>query len=176
MVVVGHTGFSHRTVFAVGLSALIWLAPAHAQSPSKSGPKPGFSARTLRIRSFIDGRSWFALRGEILWIRHLEWVAPGRWESRNLPTFVNGKAWYPEWPFGEGEGLHCRCDSSLLNLEGFSVPQRPMGVRLRKLEGRGEVTVVEEPRIGNGFRVVIETNDIPPSPAWYDFELSLIPR
>jgi hypothetical protein len=49
-----------------------------------------------------------------------------------------------------------------------------MGVRLRKLEGRGEVTVVEEPKIGNRFRLVVETNDIPPNPAWYDFEIVLI--
>ena len=93
-----------------------------------------------------------------------------------MPTFVNGKAWYPEGPFGKGEGLHCRCDSFVLNLDGFRVPQRPMGVRLRKLEGRGEVTVVEKPKIGNGFRLVVETNDILPNPAWYDFEVSLISR
>jgi hypothetical protein len=51
-----------------------------------------------------------------------------------------------------------------------------MGVRLRKLEGRGEVTVVENPKIENGFRLVVETNDILPNPAWYDFEVSLISR
>ncbi|MBI2881915.1 MAG: hypothetical protein HYY21_09990 [Candidatus Tectomicrobia bacterium] len=166
-----------RAGIPLGAVLLLGLAAAlpNSSRAAAQGSSPGPAAGTLRVRSFIDGRSWFVVQGGRLWIRHLEWVAPGRWANRRIPTYVNGEPWQPEWPFGEGEGLHCRCDSSALALRGFDVPQRPMGVLLRTLEGRGRVTVLEHPHLGNGFRVVVETDDIDPSPAWYEFEIALVP-
>ncbi len=167
-----------RTVLVLALTSALclWNVPAGAQNAFQGEKKLVRSSATLRIRSFIDGRSWFAVQDSRLWIRHLDWVAPGRWTDRNLPTTVDGSPWFPEWPFGEDEGLHCRCDSSGLELKGFVVPPRPVWVDLKELEGRGKIRTVESPGIGNGFRLVVEIDDFQPGAAWYEFEIILAPR
>ena len=50
-------------------------------------------AETLAIRAFIDGRSNLVLSGDSMTWHHLEFAAPGRWNSNDFPTTVNGVDW-----------------------------------------------------------------------------------
>ncbi|HEY8832311.1 MAG TPA: hypothetical protein VIM21_07360 [Gemmatimonadaceae bacterium] len=108
----------------------------------------------IRITAQIDGRSQLILRGNTAQWHHFDYTAPGLWFA-NAPTTVNGYDWYPSWPNGTGSGS----TSSVLESVSPALPASPIPVALALIEGRGSVTVVQQPTADNSYTTVIDFND-----------------
>lgn len=130
---------------------------------------------TLKVRAYIDGRSQLVLRGNEIYWHHLDFAAPGRHFDAevNQPTYLNQVKWFPIWPDApDRENRDCNCDSSSYQ----SVPslvQADKMVQMDVVQGRGEVSILQQPSAANDYALIIELDDNPLSgPAWYEFDLS----
>ena len=140
----------------------------------------------LRIRSEIDGRSSLVIGTYQAFYHHDDHAAPGmhfyfgQGDSTSepaRPTFINDREWYPQWP-EDGENRDCNCESSVFQSDhphDVLVPYDDSEVSLTVVEGRGEVTIVEQPSRDNGYHLTLEWDDNPFSgPAWYEVELDFV--
>ncbi|GJG86030.1 hypothetical protein tb265_12110 [Gemmatimonadetes bacterium T265] len=57
-------------------------------------------------------------------------------------------------------------------LSGGALPARDVTVRVNGREGRGRVTVVQQPHAWNGYTTVVRVEDRDAGPGWYDFDVS----
>jgi hypothetical protein len=150
--------------------ALLLLALPAAAAPQSHG---------IHVRAFIDGRSQLVLDGSMARWEHFDFAAPGRLEC-NLgaeiqPTYIDGEAWYPEWPDRvDCENRDCGCSSSLFTRMHQPVPDAEIFPVFEVIQGRGSSALVELPVAANGYRIVIEFNDNAMGGAdWYEVCLTL---
>jgi hypothetical protein len=116
----------------------------------------------LTIEAFIDGRSRLVVRRQTAYWQHLDFAAPGRWGFRNLPTVINGEEWFPRWPdVPDAENRFCACVSSAFTRVKPALDDKSTTVALRVRQGRGVVTIVEQPSKENDYAVVLEFDDNP---------------
>ncbi|MEJ7605817.1 MAG: hypothetical protein WKF37_06035 [Bryobacteraceae bacterium] len=54
---------------------------------------------------------------------------------------------------------------------GVSLPRSPVNVEVRRLRGRGDVRVVQQPASGNGYRLILDVEDTAAGADFYEFEL-----
>jgi hypothetical protein len=116
--------------------------------------------RTLTIRTYIDGRDTLKVQGSRIWYEHEEHNLPGDPGSRNEPTLINGRAWFPRW-----QGPNSVAFEGLV--PAFQ-PRSTADVKLTKLAGRGAVTLREMPTAGNNRTLSIYFRDEEPGADWYD--------
>lgn len=132
-------------------------------------------APTLRVRAFIDGRSWLIVQGNTVHWRHFDFAVPGRELGANEPTELNGVAWFPEWPDDpDAENRDCDCDSS--SFVGVpSLSAQPQTVAVSVVQARGNVMIIQQPEESNGFTLIIEFDDNAPANSdWYEIGLSYL--
>lgn len=140
----------------------------------------------LSIRNEIDGRSSMEIGAYDATYLHHDYAAPGMHiyfgqddPSSQPPraTWVQGFEWYPVWP-EDGENRDCGCSSSTLHSlppHEVLVPYAEADITMEVIEGRGEVTIVEEPSAANDYRLTIEWDDNPQGgPSWYEVELTFV--
>ena len=140
---------------------------------SRTGSVRGTVTSTITVKALIDGRSQLILSGATAQWRHLDYAAPGTHMGVDLPTVINGMAWYPEWP-EEGENYSCDCYSDIFSGVEPPIPRAVIDVGLRVIQGRGEVTIIETPKATNGYALVVEFDDNPISGSVeYRIELTL---
>ena len=145
---------------------------------------PDPTVHKLRIRNEIDGRSSMEIGTYDATYTHHDYAAPGRHftfgedDPSSQParaTWLQDAEWYPEWP-SEGENRDCGCSSSTFFSQppdGVLVPFADADITMEVLEGRGEVTILEEPSAANDYRLTIEWDDNPQGgPAWYEVEIT----
>ena len=77
------------------LVAMILMLSALSISLAEPATTP---SNVIRIEALIDGRSRLLLKGKTAQWLNLEYAAPGRHDQTKLPTVLNGKKWFPEWP------------------------------------------------------------------------------
>jgi hypothetical protein len=159
-----------KTIFAILLAAALLLActltPKSTQVPT-----------VLNIRAYMDGRSQLIIRGDALHWHHLDFDVPGRWEfaKASQPTWLNQVEWYPTWPdVPDSTNDFCDCDSSSYRgvpmLAGTN--QR---VWLDVVQGRGKVSVVQQPDADNDFTLIVELDDDEFDGAeWYEVNLNYV--
>jgi hypothetical protein len=107
---------------------------------------------SIRIRAFIDGSDTIKIRDSELWYQHHNYDLPGKWQDRfDEPTYINDKAWNPQWdgsiskPF---QDLHP------------SLPKRATDkIKLTKIQGRGNVSIVVMPNKENDYTLSIYFDD-----------------
>jgi hypothetical protein len=154
---------------------------------STADPSPG-TIYTLRARAFIDGRSSLIIQGNTAYWHHEDGAAPGRHRSApngNVPTTLNGIAWFPVWP-GDPPGhdptdpvsnevRECDCDS-LNQYEGVPVlAAAPQTVEMVGIQAREAATIVQQPAAANSYTLIIEFNDnLTPGPTWYEVGLDYL--
>jgi len=124
----------------------------------------------LYIKAFIDGKDTVKIKDTELWYEHHTWNLPGKWwdRAKNIrhdePTFINGKAWKPEWE-GKVSKPH--------RLER-SIPMQEANdrIKLTKIAGRGSVSIAEMPQQSNDYTLSILVDDNRYNKAqWYEFSI-----
>ena len=123
------------------------------------------------MRAYIDGQSQFVLSGATAKWHVVRAAAPGRWEGHNDATFLSGAPWMPVWPQG-GDNRDCNCDSQpspavLAPLMGAS-----QTATLKKVSGRGNATITEQPSAANGFALKVDFSDPSDGAAWIEILLN----
>ena len=134
---------------------------------------------SLNIRTYIDGRSELIIQGDVLYWHHLDFDAPGRWEHGEIqfPTYLNETAWQPLWPdIPDATNDFCNCNSS--TAVGIpSLTRTDQRVELEMIQGRGRVSIVQQPQEGNDFTLILELDDNDLEGAdWYELNLHYLTR
>jgi hypothetical protein len=117
----------------------------------------------VTVSALIDGRSVIEIRNGQLWWHHLDYAAPGLLANNNVPTSVNGYAWYPQWPGFSGEVRCGGCLSTKLDLvtAGIYLGPAPRLTSMTIVSARYSATVLTTPSAANGFLTEIDLNDDP---------------
>jgi Stigma-specific protein, Stig1 len=125
----------------------------------------------LRVRALIDGQSQLVLTGAKMKWHVVRAAAPGRWNGHNDATLINATAWMPVWP-ATGDNRDCNCDSQ--PSPDVSVPLKGVEqtVTLKKIEGRGSVSITEQPSAANGYTLKVDYSDPPGGAAWFEIVLT----
>lgn len=133
----------------------------------------------IHVRAWIDGRSRLVLDGAMAHWEHLDFAAPGRLDchlgAEIQPTFIDGDAWYPQWPdVPDCENRDCGCVSSLFTRLHQTIPEVEVFPEFEVMAGRGTCMLVEWPVAENGYRIVVEFDDNAWSGAdWYEVDLAI---
>ncbi|HSO34200.1 MAG TPA: hypothetical protein VLT33_16810 [Labilithrix sp.] len=124
----------------------------------------------LRVRALIDGQSQLVFQGKQVKWHVVRAAAPGRWNGHNDATVLSGTPWTPVWP-QNGENRDCNCDSQ--GSPPVPAPLRAIDqlVTIKKIEGRGGVTINEQPSAANGFTLKVDFSDPPGGAAWFEILL-----
>lgn len=127
-----------------------------AESPGSPSPaKPG---RQITIKITVDTTDKIMVRGKHLWIEHQE---PG---AKPEGISVNGHSWKPFWHGNK---------TDLLNRFGVVLePFENARVTLHKKEGRGTVTLEQQPTAENQQTIVIVLDDHFSGPGVYEVTVS----
>jgi hypothetical protein len=112
------------------------------------GTAPASSADGLRVWAQIDGRSRLVVKTNAIYWDHIIYTAPGLYNT-NLPTLLNGYKWYPEWI--QLPGLSHELSATTLFTSN--------SITINKLSGRGPVTTIQQPSVGNDFTLIVEFDD-----------------
>jgi beta-lactamase regulating signal transducer with metallopeptidase domain len=146
--------------------AAVLLPMARAEKPAESDKpvqdialtEPGtVDPFVLRIRAFIDGSDYIKIRGTSLWYEHQKWDLPGKWWNRlanikhDEPTYINGKAWKPEW-----EG---RVSKPYIMKQATLPKEVNDRINLTKIFGRGSVSIAETPKPQNDYTLSVLLDD-----------------
>ena len=116
-----------------------------------SGPK------IVKFRASVDGVDVVKISGYRLWIEHQDFQLPIR-------VKINGANWNPAWNAGV---------SAPYKLRRAFRPADPAAIKLVKLRGRGDVTILEMPSPANDQTLAIKLDDGPYGGAdGYEFTVS----
>lgn len=141
--------------------------------------KPTPIPTSLNIRAYIDGRSELVIQGDVLYWRHQDFDAPGRWEHGEIqqPTYLNQSPWQPAWPdIPDQTNDFCSCSSS--TTVGIpSLTRIDQQVELGIIQARGRASIVQQPQADNDYTLIIEVNDNELEGAdWYELTLHYLTR
>lgn len=124
----------------------------------------------ILIEAYVDGPSALHVTPEGIQWENGENAKPGKHEFHNFPTYVNGKAWVPEWTKpDEPRGS----DRS----EWYPLPVGPMNLELELLavgEKRGGTEIEERSPISMRMQegeLLVVIPDPEGGPRWYRFVL-----
>jgi hypothetical protein len=166
-----------------------WAILALAAPALFGAPALATTESSLLVRAYIDGRSRLMLdTGTAQWL-HLDYAAPGRLECNlgqpveptvfapiqgSIPSTMS-QSWYPQWPdVPDCENRDCNCTSDVFTGVVPALPNASFAVALELVDSRGLSWIVEQPTSANGYRVVIEFDDVAlPGAAWYEVVLHL---
>jgi hypothetical protein len=117
---------------------------------------------SVTVAVHIDGYDDLLIEGNTIRWHHLTWATPG-------PTTIDGVAWTPKWPpkpadcksCGDpGPGANvCACTSTDAASLAPPLAKRDHDATVQKIAGRGDVTIVEQPRTANAHRLVVRFSD-----------------
>lgn len=124
----------------------------------------------LKVRGFVDGKAQLVFGATKVKWHSIDAAAPGLWQGHKEATFLNGVAWTPAWP-SDGENRDCNCDSQPSPDVAQGLAAIDQVVTVQKIEGRGDVSVSEQPSAANGFTVKIDLNDPQDGASWYELTL-----
>jgi len=117
----------------------------------------------LRIEAYIDGRDRLILqRNTVQWHR-LEWDPPGRVGEQTLPTVINDVPWIPDWPDSaatdkpDPKNYSAKFESLKPPLPASSASRAL--VEIKRIAGRGKISIIEQPSSSNDYTLIIEFND-----------------
>lgn len=133
------------------------------------------SAATIKVDAYIDGRSQLTLQGKTARWHHFDYAAPGRWNGANFATSINGANWFPVWPdVPTAENVFCNCDTvDTFAAVAPAISPVDQTVTLTPLVARGSVSVVQQPQLANGYKLIVEFNDPAGGAAWYSVNINV---
>lgn len=134
-----------------------------------------FSQTSLNIRAFIDGKDQIIIKDSTVQWQHYKYAAPGRLSHQNLPTYLNGMEWHPVWADIPDDENRQECFSSVFTELSIVLPHIEHNYSINKLNARGNVFIVQQPKETNNFTLVIEFNDsVPVGAEWYEVSIDSI--
>ena len=145
--------------------------PDKKQDPAPEVPgrnteadKPDFGPNALRIKVYLDDRDVVKVSGKQLWYEHQSGSFPGKWNNHDDPTYVNGREWVPMW-----EGMTSK------PYDRLTPPFRPPSdsqVKIAHKEGRGSVSILEQPTKENNQTLSLQFEDPTGGAAWLEVVIS----
>ena len=127
----------------------------------------GYYHGSTHFRGFIDGSDYLYIQygGAVVWYNHRSYNLPGMWDGHHDATYIDGVAWMPNWI------------TNYLSDKYYSPTPHPTSdwtiTSLNVNEGRGAVTVEQQPSSSNVYTAIILLNDDNFGGAvWYDFTLN----
>jgi Ca2+-binding RTX toxin-like protein len=161
------------TLAAVAFSG-VSRASAQSHLPAAPTSETAVSATPLSydLRAFVDGRSQLTLSGSDAQWYHLDYAAPGRYGTSDLPTYINGVAWIPTWP-STGELRDCHCYSDTFT---GVIPPVPAGAIHATLTPVGDGCLDSCTLTVSSGSFTVDFNDDPHGgPAWYEVRVDVTP-
>lgn len=138
---------------------------------------------SIEIQAHIDGRDQLILKGDTIQWHHFDYAAVGRQLGSNSPTLIGGiigkntGVWLPVWPSPPPDEIRFDAFSSALTKVWPSIPTDGAPWQVKKVFGRGEVIIVEQPSSDNDFTLIVEFDDnIFGGSAFYGIILSQAPN
>jgi hypothetical protein len=139
---------------------------------------------SLKIDAYIDGRDLLIVDDDTLQWHHLDYAAVGRWLGANEPTYLSlwidgtlaldNYAWTPVWPDPPPSEIRYEAYSDILAIPFVVVPDSAASVVLTPLIGRYSISTLQGPSALNGYELVLDFNDDPPSgAAWYSARVDI---
>ncbi len=121
----------------------------------------------LYIRTLIDGKDTFYIKGNEMWFVHQAYQLPGKWAGEDLPTYINqGQEWELEWNGTLSNVVKIEKPESALPTTGTWNAEN-MAVKFYTA-GFGVPVVKEYPAVENNYTLIIELDDIEPLGAhWF---------
>jgi len=129
----------------------------------------------LRVRALIDGHSQLVLTGAKARWHHTSAAAPGLWDGRNDPTLLGTATWTPVWP-QPNENYDCNCDSQPSPDVSAPLKEIEQVVEMVKVEGRGGVSITQQPTAANGYTLKVDFDDSKNGAGWYEVTLKYITK
>jgi hypothetical protein len=120
------------------------------------------------VRVLNDGSSKLVFAGAKVKWHVVGASAPGRWNGHDDPTLLNGVAWLPGWP-AAGDNANCNCDSTLSPDLPSPLKAMDQTVTVTVLEGRGNVSITQQPAAANGYVLQVQLDDPQVEASWYEF-------
>lgn len=122
---------------------------------------------SIEVQAQIDGRDRLILKGSTAQWHHLDYAAVGRENGGNAPTLIGGMIrdadttifWLPTWPSPPPAEIRFEALSSVLQGLQPSVPADGARWQVKKVFGRGDVTIVEQPTQSNAYALSVEFDD-----------------
>lgn len=147
------------------LSVLVATVLTLVAAPSGLMPAAGADVTSepyemVQIEAQVSGLSQLILQGNTAQWHHLNGVAPGRLDGNADATVINGVAWYPEWPDEPSpENRNCDCYSDTFTGVSPALLDLAFTLDLRLVEGRGTVSVVQNPAVSNDYTSILQFDD-----------------
>jgi len=160
-------------VLIVVLLMILMLVVSLWPKPPAPVPAPIVPVdQVIRVQAYIDGRSRLAFAGKTAQWFHLQWAAPGKHGGLDKPTVINGQDWFPEWPdIGDAENRNKMVSNKYDHLDP-PLPAANVVATIKKIEARGNVNVVQQPKAANKYTLIVEFDDSrQEGPADYDVEI-----
>ncbi len=129
----------------------------------------------LKIRALIDGHSQIVLTGAKAKWHHSNAAAPGLWDGHHDPTLLGTATWTPVWP-QPNDNYNCNCDSQLSPDVSAPLKEIEQIVTMTKTEGRGGVSITQQPTAANGYTLKVDFDDSKNGGAWYEINLKYIAK
>ena len=148
-----------RTTFDAGDVAI--MGPAGPVDATSVTPVTS-SQHTFRAQ--IDGQDQLLVQGNTVQWHHVTGDLPGQ-HGGSLPTQIDGVDWWPQWPGGD--------DSSAYTMLSAPLGNADMTVTLEVLDGRGLVTVAQEPDEANGYTLILDFSDPDPEADSYEVRITV---
>jgi hypothetical protein len=130
--------------------------PPGSSPPADAPVAPNTEAdgqRRIRFRIHVANKEILKIQGNSLWIESASVSHPQK-------MFVNGKPWAPDW------------NGPVSNKYEFNPPLAKLNdstLMVKKVQGRGEITIFHHPEPANGDTLSVEISD--PQPDWGDYEV-----
>lgn len=171
------------------LSVVVAASAAMSCAVTMAGDVPseqaGIRNDTIEIQAQIDGRDRLILKGNTAQWHHLDFAAVGRENGGNAPTLIGGMIrdtdtaifWLPTWPAPPPAEIRFEARSSVLQGLQPPLPADEARWQVKKVFGRGHVTIVEQPTHANSYALTVEFDDNRfGGSAFYGIVLSPAPR
>ena len=117
----------------------------------------------IDIEAHIDGRDQLIINSNTLQWHHFENAAVGRHFGANSPTIIstteNHFGWIPDWKYPPPDEIRFETLSSVFNDLAPLFPTDGVPWAVKKLLGPGEVNIIQQPSVDNGFQMIVEFND-----------------
>jgi hypothetical protein len=128
--------------------------------------------KEFRVEACIDGLTELHLTADGLWWKELGAAKPGRMNGVNLPTYIDGKPWYPEWHKASEIRGYDSCEPFKMPLGTLNFDYEVEAIggddsttnphEISGIEDRDPVTMISEPN-----QQVISIPDSQPGEKWY---------